>query len=400
DAPLDAFRHGLAAFGAFLGIAIGGARFHGAGRTHAAVGLEGAALIENGFTGRFLGAGEEAADHDAGTAGSDGLGDVAGILDAAIGDDGNARALRRSGGFHHGSELRNAGAGDHARGADGAGADADFQAVNAERDKLLGAFVGGHVSGDELHFREAPANGRDGFHDALGVAVGGINREHVGLALGQFDGAFEEVAGGANGSTNVEAALVVFGGVVIFEVLLKDFFGFFESRADSDGNEIVLGHDLADELTVIFLKAQIAVGEDAGEARTASDRQAGDAVLVHDFEGLADGDVRGDGDGIDDHAGFGAFDAIDFLGLTIDGHVAMDDADAALARNADGQARFRDGVHGGGRERDIERELAGELRGGVHVGGQDGGFAREEQDVVKCETFGDGTVNHENLARR
>ena len=101
-------------------------------------------------------------------------------------------------------------------------------------------------------------------------------------------------------------------------VLLENFFGFFEGGADGDGDEIVLGHDLADELAVIFLEAEVAVGEDASEARAASDGKAGDAVLIHDFEGLADGDVRGDGDGIDDHAGFGALDAVDFFGLAID----------------------------------------------------------------------------------
>ena len=61
-----------------------------------------------------------------------------------------------------------------------------------------------------------------------------------------------------------------------------------------------------------------------------------------------------DGDGIDDHAGFGAFDAIDFLGLAVEGHVAMNDADAALASDADGQARFGDGVHGGGGEWNVD----------------------------------------------
>src|SRR5208337_5566024 len=77
-----------------------------------------------------------------------------------------------------------------------------------------------------------------------------------------------------------------------------------------------------------------------------------------------------------------------------------DDADAALARNADGQARFRDGVHGGGRERNIERKIAGEFCGGIDFGGQDRGFAREEQDVVECKTFGDGAVSHEHLGRK
>ncbi len=160
-------------------------------------------------------------------------------------------------------------------------------------------------------------------------------------------------------------------------MLLENFLGFFEGGADGDGDEVVLGHDLADKLAVIFLEAQVAVGEDAGETRAAGNGKAGYAVLIHDFQGLADGDVRGDGDGIHDHAGFGTLDAVDFFGLAIDGDVAMDDADAALARDADGQARFGDGVHGGRRERDIEREIAGEFCGGVNLGGQDGGFAGE-----------------------
>ena len=423
DAPFDAFGNGLAAFGAFLGIAIGGAGFHGAGGTHAAVGLEGAALIENCFAGSFFGAGEEAADHDAGSAGGDGFGDVAGIFDAAVGDDGDAGAFGGFGGFDDGGDLGNAGAGDDARGADGAGADADFEAVDAEGDEIFRAVVGGDVAGDELHFGEAMANGFDGFHDAFGVAVGGVNGEDVGFGFGHFDGAFEEIAGGANGGADAEAAVVVFGGAGIFEffldvfdgdealevevliddekffdaMFLEDFFGFVEGGADGDGDEIVLGHDVADELGVIFLEAEVAVGEDAGEAGAAGDGKAGDAVLVHDFEGLAEGDVGGDGDGVDDHAGFGTLDTVDFFDLAVDGHVAVDDADAALAGDADGEAGFGDGVHGGGGEGNVEGEFAGELRGGVHFGGQDGGFAGEEEDVVECQTFGNGTFNHGSL---
>src|SRR6516162_9841318 len=182
-------------------------------------------------------------------------------------------------------------------------------------------------------------------------------------------------------------------------MLLEDFLSFFEGGADGNGDEIVLGHDLAYELGVIFFEAQVAVGEDAGEARAAGDRKTGDAVLVHDFKGLADGDVRGDGDGIHYHARLGALDAVDFLGLAVDGNVAMDDANTALACDADGQARFGDGVHGGGGERDVHGKRAREVGGGVHFGGQDRRFARKEQNVVKGKTFEDGTLNHGDLAR-
>ena len=81
-------------FGA-LEVALAGALGHGGERTHAAIGLEGAALVEDGFAGALVDAGEERADHDDAGAGGDGLGDVAGILDAAVGDDGDAARLAR-----------------------------------------------------------------------------------------------------------------------------------------------------------------------------------------------------------------------------------------------------------------------------------------------------------------
>ena len=69
------------------------------------------------------------------------------------------------------------------------------------------------------------ANGFDGFDDALGVAVGGVDGEDVGADFGHFDGALEEIAGGANGGADAEAAVIVFGGAGIFEFFLDVFYG-------------------------------------------------------------------------------------------------------------------------------------------------------------------------------
>ncbi len=369
-AAFDAFGDGFAALAIRIvlhgGVTVG-AGVHCGGRAHAAVRLEGAALIENCFAGGFFGAGEEAADHHAGSACGDGFRDVTGKFDAAVGDDGDAGAFGCAGGFHDGGELRNAGAGDDAGGADRAGADADFESVDAERDEIFRAFEGGDVAGDDLHFGEAMLERGDGFHHAGGVAVRGIDGEDVDFGFGHFDGAFEEVAGGADGGADAEAAVVVFCGARIFEffldvfngdeafevevliddekffdaVFLQDAFGFVERRADRDGDEVVFRHDGADELIVIFFEAQVAVGEYAGEARAARDRKAGDAVLLHDFEGLAESDIGRDGDRVDDHAAFGALHAIDFFSLAVDGHVAMNDADAALSRDGHGEVATR-----------------------------------------------------------
>lgn len=181
-------------------------------------------------------------------------------------------------------------------------------------------------------------------------------------------------------------------------MFLENFFGLIQGGADGNGDEIVFGHDLADELAVIFFESQVAVGENAGEPRAPRDGQARDAVFRHNLQGLADGDVGRNGDRVDDHAGFGAFHAIDLFGLALEREIAMNDADTALSCDADGEARFGNGIHGGGREGNVDGQFAREMRGGVDLGRKDGRAPGFEQHVVECETFGDGTVNHEYLA--
>src|ERR1700730_4645541 len=332
NAAFDSFGYRLAALDIFLflRVAVGGAFFHGGGRTHAAVGFESAALIEDGFTGSFFGAGEKAANHHAGRAGGNGFGDVARIFDAAIRDDGNAGAFGGARGFCDGGDLRHTGTSDYARCADRAGTHANFQSINAERDEILGTFVGGHVAGDELDIGQAMANGFDSVHHALRMAMGGVNGEDIGFVFRHFDGALEKVASGSDGGTDAEAALLVFCGARVFELfldvfygdeafevevlidnkkffnamLLEEAFGLIKHRPDGNSDEMIFGHHGADELIVIFLKAQVAVGENAGKPGAARYRQAGDLVLVHDLEGLAKRDVGRNGYRVDDHAAF------------------------------------------------------------------------------------------------
>src|SRR5260370_839 len=66
-------------------------------------------------------------------------------------------------------------------------------------------------------------------------------------------------------------------------MLLQEALGFVERGADGDGDEVILGHHGAYELIVIFLKAQVAVGEDTGEAGNPGHRQVGDIKPVSSF---------------------------------------------------------------------------------------------------------------------
>src|ERR1700751_6021152 len=183
-------------------------------------------------------------------------------------------------------------------------------------------------------------------------------------------------------------------------MLLQDALGLIQSGADGNGDEIVFRHHRTDQLVVIFLKAKIAVGQDAGKAGAARDRKARDAVLLHDFKGLAQSNVGRNGDGIDDHAAFRALDAVDFFGLAVDGHVPVNKADAPLAGDRHRQVGLGDGIHRGRSQRNIQREFARETRARVHLRRQDRRLAGQQEHVVKGKAFGYWTVDHSILALR
>src|SRR5690606_15875851 len=107
------------------------AGLHGAHRAHAPVLLEPLALVEDHVAGRLVDAGEQAAEHDRVRPGGDGLGDVAGVLDAAVGDDRGPVAGGGVGGVVHRGDLGDAHPGDDAGRADRPGADTHLHGVRA-----------------------------------------------------------------------------------------------------------------------------------------------------------------------------------------------------------------------------------------------------------------------------
>ena len=85
------------------------------------------------------------------------------------------------------------------------------------------------------------------------------------------------------------------------------------------------------------------------------DWHAGDLVAPHHIECVGDELVGRDGDRVDDHAALRALHLVDFAGLLLDGEVAVDDADAALLRHGDGQARLGHRVHGCTEQRRVQQ---------------------------------------------
>ena len=231
----------------------------------------------------------------------------------------------------------------------------------------------------------------------MGAAVRGVDDEDVHAGLGQGGGALPRVAPVADGSADDEASARVLRGVGVLlsldEVLDGDeagqvvilvddgqlfdavfgqqVLGVLAGDADLTDDEAVTGsHTVAHAQGGPFVlgdKAQVAVGDDADEgAVLVHNGQTGDTVVATEAVEFVDGGVGADGDGVFDHAGFAALDLADLRGLFLDGEVAVEDADAALAGHGDGHARFGDGVHGGGQERHAQGNVLCQAAGCVN----------------------------------
>ena len=100
-------------------------------------------------------------------------------------------------------------------------------------------------------------------------------------------------------------------------------------------------------------EAQIAIGQNADELSMTRHGNARDPIALHQFERVGDLLFRLDRDRIDDHAALSALYAVDFFRLTLDAHVLVDDADAALLGQRDREVRLGHRVHGRAEDRDV-----------------------------------------------
>lgn len=118
------------------------------------------------------------------------------------------------------------------------------------------------------------------------------------------------------------------------------------------------------------MKRRSPVRDDADELAVFADRHAGDLVAAHEVIRLAHGVLRRKEERINDNAVLGALDHIDLIGLTLNGHVLVNDADAALTRNGNGHIRFRDGIHSRRHNGGVQPDLLCEMSGNVYLTGQ------------------------------
>ena len=117
------------------------------------------------------------------------------------------------------------------------------------------------------------------------------------------------------------------------------------------------------------------------------DRHARHLVVGHQHERVADERVGRQRHRLDDHPGLRALHLVDLGDLVLDREVAVDDADAALARERDREPRLGDRVHRRRDDRDAELDRARQPRARRDVVRQHARLGRHEEDVVEGEAF-------------
>ena len=184
------------------------------------------------------------------------------------------------------------------------------------------------------------------------------------------------------------AILIVDDDELLDAMLMQHPLGLVLADALAHRDEVLVRHQLGDFLPGIGGEAHVAVGENAdqlaGLAIAAGDHgNAGDAVILHQRQRVRQRRVRPDGQRVHHHARLVLLDLPHLDGLRVRIEVAMDDADAAGLRHGDRHPRLGDGVHGGGDDRDVEGNGAGDAGADVDVGRQHIRKAGLQQHVVE-----------------
>ena len=121
---------------------------------------------------------------------------------------------------------------------------------------------------------------------------------------------------------------------------------------------------------LVCFELHIPVGNNANQLSIVTDGHTGDAVLGHQLIRLSQCMAGPQPEGVCDNAVLTALDHVYLFRLLADGHILVDDADAALAGDGDGHPVLSHGVHGGADEGDIQMDLPGQTGTQVDVRGE------------------------------
>ena len=156
-------------------------------------------------------------------------------------------------------------------------------------------------------------------------------------------------------------------------MLMQEALGFVLPDTFAHRDEALLGHQLGDFLTLIGGKPHIAVGENAHQlsrapvAAALNNRNAGNVMLLHQYQRISERRFGMDRNRVHHHAGFVFLHLPHLGGLCFGIEIAMENADAAGLRHGDRHKRFGHRIHRRGDDRDIEPNVRSNAGADIHL---------------------------------
>jgi hypothetical protein len=243
-----------------------------------------------------------------------------------------------------------------------------------------------------IHHNRVHAGTGQGFHTLFRAHAHAHGRAHTQLAQGVARGVWKTGLFGdvLDCDEALELEVIIDDQQALDLVLVEQHLGLLDGGAVGHRHQaLARRHDQSYREVQARLETQVAPRHQADHLARIAHRKAGNAELLGQGHHLAHRVLGRDHHRVAQHTGLVALDTRHLGRLLLRREVLVHNADAALLRDRDGEARFGHGIHRGGNQRQIERDVAGKTGGEGGVLGQDLGVGRHQQHVVEGEGFAD-----------
>ena len=244
--------------------------------------------------------------------------------------------------------------------------------------------------------------------------MGRIQNQNVHTCIDQCTCTIQDIVGDTDGGGAKQTTLLITGRVGILDclfnilngdqtgkmtvlihqrqffhtVLLQNGFCLFQSGADRGGDQPLLrSHHFGDLNVEIGHKPHIAVGDDTHQFAVLADGNTGDLEFTHQRIGFINKVIGRKEEGLIDNAVLTALYPLNFFRLLLDGHILMNDTDAAFPRHGDRHLAFGNSIHRGTHQRNIQLDLIGEAGIELDCIGQDLALGGHQQHIVEGQGF-------------
>ena len=200
-----------------------------------------------------------------------------------------------------------------------------------------------------------------------------------------FDGLLDVL----DGNKPLQVEVLVHYGKLFLSGLCQYLLRLLQSDAFGSRDQPLAGHGFLDLFGEIRLELQIPVGDDAHQLVSLRHGNSGDAEFSHQSICICQCVFRSQRKWIGDDPVFRTLDLVHLLGLSLDGHILVDDSDAALSGHSNGHTMLRHCVHPCAHHRNVQLDLLGQPSSQIHLIRHYLRVCRHQQHIIKGNALTD-----------